>query len=200
MQKNKNLNVFNSGLARKAVAEEISKSWPGCTNEIIRSKLRNPLVLQDLTERGIQGMFISYYSFFLTYFIDTRKKYSSSSDVTDSIEEQEEQRSIEVYEQHELPPDNLLRPPPVTLPGISVSPEGWKLKIPPNIYQVYKVTGYQVQAQHTPGDQFITLIWTLIPPSWEEMQKYRTIFPNADWTNDTVKQQVFFIYYLFFSL
>lgn len=53
-------NVFDNGKARKNVAHVISQSWPGCTAETVRSKLRQPSVITDLEEKGVKKRVSSF--------------------------------------------------------------------------------------------------------------------------------------------
>jgi hypothetical protein len=47
------LNVFSSGEARDLIAKSINDTWPGCTPEKIRIKLRQKPVVEDLEKRDI---------------------------------------------------------------------------------------------------------------------------------------------------
>jgi hypothetical protein len=98
---------------------------------------------------------------------------------------------------NQLPPDIILRPPTFQIPGIAQAPSGWRLRIPPFVFQIYKNFGYAVKARHMPGQQFILLDWTLEPPTWEELIQQENLLPESEkrqLTNEEVKQQVFFIH------
>jgi hypothetical protein len=95
-----------------------------------------------------------------------------------------------------LPEDVILRPPTPQIPGVLPAPSGWKLRVPPNVFQIYKKFGYTVDVRHIPGQQIIFLDWTLQPPQWEEFIQQQGLFSEEDknkLNNQEVEQQVYFI-------
>jgi hypothetical protein len=101
----------------------------------------------------------------------------------------------------ELPVDPILRPRPIFIPGAVKHPQGWKLRAPPIVFQIYSSKGYKVTAQHIPGEEWITLNWRINPPSWEEFIKVASHFAEkVDFENDEVRQQVFSFFSFFTSI
>ena len=93
-----------------------------------------------------------------------------------------------------LPKDSILRPVMNHVTGASKQPAGWKVRVPPKVFQFFSSTGYQVSATHVPGHDFIALNWSINPPSWPEFLRMANHFGNAEgvvFDNDEVKQQVF---------
>ena len=79
------------------------------------------------------------------------------------------------------------------IPGTRAEPEGWKVRIPPNVFQIYKKFGYSVDVRHRPGQTFIFLDWTLNPPQYEEFLEQVGLFPEEErekLKNPEVEEQV----------
>jgi hypothetical protein len=115
------------------------------------------------------------------------------SEMTVDKEESKEFTSDPRYD--ELPIDIILRPPAFHVPGVSSAPSGWKVRIPPFVFQIFKNYGYAVAVRHKPGQQYILLDWKLQPPTWEEIIEQENFFPESErqkLNNDEVKQQVCF--------
>jgi hypothetical protein len=49
-------NVFDSGIAKDHIAAKMNSVYPGCGREVIRSKLRQESVIEDLANCDIIGM------------------------------------------------------------------------------------------------------------------------------------------------
>jgi hypothetical protein len=191
------LNVFESGEARDRIAQSLSSSWPGCTPEKIRIKLRQKPVQQDLEKRDI-----------LRESDATEKTPTVEEEEAQAGEKHEPERDADYHESADsesddsdvedqprlvanpLPPDPILRPRPIQFQGFGKEPQGWKLRVPPNVYQFYRTDGYYVAASHIPGDNWILLDWRQSPPSFDMFMRYAEHFPEGDWRNDEVKQQI----------
>ncbi len=79
------------------------------------------------------------------------------------------------------------------IPGSISEPEGWKVRIPPNVFQIYKRYGYCVDVRHRPGQTYIFLDWTLHPPQYEEFLQQSELFPVEErekLKNPEVQEQV----------
>lgn len=106
-------------------------------------------------------------------------------------------------ESSKLPVDTILRPiVNYHVSGTNKQPEGWKVRVPPKVFQFFSNKGYRVTATHVPGNDFITLNWIIKPPTWEEFLAISNHFYKKEdviFDNDEVKQQVlsFNLIYLF---
>lgn len=103
----------------------------------------------------------------------------------------DDDEDIEGLDEDRLPQDPILRPRAILKEGFSKEPQGWKLRVPPTVFQFFRTDGYVVTAEHFPGHDYLCLNWRQEPPSWELFHAYSVHFPPGhDWNNPEVKAQV----------
>lgn len=65
---------------------------------------------------------------------------------------------------------------------VVLHPTGWSLEVPPRLYHVLRHGGYKIEAEHSAGEEFITLHWRLQTPTLSEMkERYQSEFPDRNW-------------------
>ncbi len=57
-ENNQGRNVFDSGDAKDNIAAAMNRHFPNCSREVIRQKIRQKPVQEDLDNLGIQSMFL----------------------------------------------------------------------------------------------------------------------------------------------
>ena len=149
---------------------------------------------------------LNEFQFHVLIYLDDRMNHNNDDDEDQGSENEEgeenpsahdegegDDASDENNEQNKLPLDPILRPENIELPGFDTQPKGWKLRVPPDVYQFYRTNGYHVQATHIPGDRYISLHWKQSPPTWTEFREYSPRLKVPDphvFENDEVRQQV----------
>lgn len=64
---------------------------------------------------------------------------------------------------------------------VVLHPTGWSLEVPPRLYHVLRHGGYKIEAEHSAGEEFITLHWRLQTPTLSEMkERYQNFLTETD--------------------